>query len=166
MLPPALETALTPLARATCKPLHDRIKKAASQCSDRGAANGRYLLAGITAPIISKMEDFTMTRFDYVLPTDIGTLEGAVEDAVNLLSIFSEWFEESHKVMQLDRSHTADDLATIWADAPKYDSLLSSVFFNLTDLQKTLKAESDRQYQEWLKQRAAENNTPVNEKEN
>ena len=98
-----------------------------------------------------------MTRFDYVLPTDIGTLEGAVEDAVNLLSIFSEWFEESHKVMQL---------ATIWADAPKYDSLLSSVFFNLTDLQKTLKAESDRQYQEWLKQRAAENNTPVNEKEN
>lgn len=107
-----------------------------------------------------------MTRFDYVLPTDIGTLEGAVEDAVNLLSIFSEWFEESHKVMQLDRSHTADDLATIWADAPKYDSLLSSVFFSLTDLQKTLKAESDRQYQEWLKQRAAENNTPVNEKEN
>nr|DAZ73244.1 MAG TPA: hypothetical protein [Caudoviricetes sp.] len=31
------------------------------------------------------MEDFAMTRFDYVLPTDIGTLEGAVEDAVNLL---------------------------------------------------------------------------------
>lgn len=54
-----------------------------------------------------------MTRFDYVLPTDIGTLEGAVEDAVNLLSIFSEWFEESHKVMQLDRSHTADTPPTI-----------------------------------------------------
>ena len=62
MLPPALETALTPLARVTCKPLHDRIKKAASQCSDRGAANGRYLLAGITVPIISKMEDFTMNN--------------------------------------------------------------------------------------------------------
>lgn len=46
-----------------------------------------------------------MTRFDYVLPTDIGTLEGAVEDAVNLLSIFSEWFEESHKVMQLSLIH-------------------------------------------------------------
>ena len=63
MLPPALETALTPLARVTCKPLHDRIKKAASQCSDRGAATGRYLLAGITAPIISKMEDFTMLGY-------------------------------------------------------------------------------------------------------
>ena len=65
MLPPALETALTLLARVTCKPLHDRIKKAASQCSDRGAANGRYLLAGITVPIISKMEDFTMTMYQF-----------------------------------------------------------------------------------------------------
>ena len=51
-----------------------------------------------------------MTRFDYVLPTDIGTLEGAVEDAVNLLSIFSEWFEESHKVMQPHRRRSCDDL--------------------------------------------------------
>ena len=70
-----------------------------------------------------------MTRFDYVLPTDIGTLEGAVEDAVNLLSIFSEWFEESHKVMQLDRSHTADDLATIWAHR---SMILCSALFSST----------------------------------
>ena len=54
---------------------------------------------------------------------DYGQLAGAVEDIHNLLSIFAEWFEESHKVMQLDRSHTADDLATIWADAPKYVSV-------------------------------------------
>lgn len=56
MLPPALETALTPLARVTCKPLHDRIKKAAHTVPAAWAADGRYLLAGITAPIISKME--------------------------------------------------------------------------------------------------------------
>ena len=86
-----------------------------------------------------------MTRFDYVLPTDIGTLEGAVEDAVNLLSIFSEWFEESHKANNLDRSHTRDEIAFLWEASPRYNSLLGAAMCDITGLKDQLNELTDKQ---------------------
>lgn len=86
-----------------------------------------------------------MTRFDYIDSADFGELEGAVEDIINLMSIFNEWFQESHKTMRADRRPTQNDFATLWADAPRYDSLMSSICFDLADLKNTLKKESDRQ---------------------
>lgn len=87
-----------------------------------------------------------MTRFDYIDATNFGELEGAVEDIMNLMNIFNEWFQKSHKTIQVDRRLTQNDFAILWAEAPKYDSLLSSVCFNLDDLKKHLAKESDRQF--------------------
>ena len=50
---------------------------------------------------------------------DYGQLAGAVEHIQNLLTIFAEWFEESHKANNLDRSHTRDEIAFLWDASPR-----------------------------------------------
>ena len=76
---------------------------------------------------------------------DYGQLAGAVEDIHNLLSIFAEWFEESHKANNLDRSHTRDEIAFLWEAAPRYDSLLSAAICDVAGLKDQLNELTDKQ---------------------
>ena len=62
----------------------------------------------------------------YLNDVDYGQLAGAVEHIHNLLTIFAEWFEESHKANDLDRSHTNGEIAFLWEASPRYDSLLDA----------------------------------------
>lgn len=92
-----------------------------------------------------------------------------IEKLKELLQIRVDYFEQhlTDEAMTAQLKAYTANLGTVPDEVaePAFWAAIGN-FFNLTDLQKTLKAESDRQYQEWLKQRAAENNTPVNEKEN
>ena len=76
---------------------------------------------------------------------DYGQLAGAVEDIHNLLSIFAEWFEESHKANNLDRSHTRDEITFLWEAAPRYDSLLSAAICDVAGLKDKLNELTDKQ---------------------
>ena len=76
---------------------------------------------------------------------DYGQLAGAVEDIHNLLSIFAEWFEESHKANNLDRSHTRDEITFLWEAAPRYDSLLSAAICDVAGLKDQLNELTDKQ---------------------
>lgn len=76
---------------------------------------------------------------------DYGQLAGAVEDIHNLLSIFAEWFEESHKANNLDRSHTRDEITFLWEAVPRYDSLLSAAICDVAGLKDQLNELTDKQ---------------------
>lgn len=76
---------------------------------------------------------------------DYGQLAGAVEDIHNLLSIFAEWFEESHKANYSDRSRTSNDIAFLWDAAPRYDSLLSAAICDVAELKDQLNELTDKQ---------------------
>ena len=77
---------------------------------------------------------------------DYGQLAGAVEDIHNLLFEFlTEWFEESHKANNLDRSHTRDEITFLWEAAPRYDSLLSAAICDVAGLKDQLNELTDKQ---------------------
>lgn len=76
---------------------------------------------------------------------DYGQLAGAVEDIHNLLSIFAEWFEESHKANYVDRSHTGDEIMFLWEAAPRYNSLLGAAMCDIAGLKDQLNELTDEQ---------------------
>ena len=76
---------------------------------------------------------------------DYGQLAGAVEHIQNLLTIFEEWFEESHKANDLDRSHTRDEIAFLWEASPRYNSLLGAAMCDITGLKDQLNELTDKQ---------------------
>lgn len=76
---------------------------------------------------------------------DYGQLAGAVEDIHNLLSIFAEWFEESHKANYADRSHTGDEIMFLWEAAPRYNSLLGAAMCDIAGLKDQLNELTDKQ---------------------
>lgn len=65
---------------------------------------------------------------------DIGLADGQVEIAIRLLRVFSDWFEESHKTDQCDRSHSADEISFLWSDAPNFNAVLQTAIIGLRDL--------------------------------
>nr|DAL89213.1 MAG TPA: hypothetical protein [Caudoviricetes sp.] len=81
----------------------------------------------------------------YLNDVDYGQLAGAVEHIHNLLTIFAEWFEESHKANDLDRSHTNGEIAFLWEASPRYDSLLGAAICDVAGLKDQLNELSDKQ---------------------
>lgn len=86
-----------------------------------------------------------MIQFDSINASDLSDLECAATDIINLLNIFTEWFQYSHKAATEKREATYAELSELWADTPRYDSLLTSIYLYLSDLQKALKEASDAQ---------------------
>lgn len=76
---------------------------------------------------------------------DYGQLAGDVEHIHNLLTIFAEWFEESHKANELDRSHTNGEIVFLWEAAPRYNSLLGAAMCDIAGLKDQLNELTDKQ---------------------
>lgn len=65
---------------------------------------------------------------------DIGLATGQVEIVLQLLTVFSDWFEESHKTDVYERHHSADEITILWGDAPNFNAVLHSAMRNLREL--------------------------------
>lgn len=61
----------------------------------------------------------------------------------NLLNIFSNWFEETHKTDDIKRPRTERDVSRLWDEAPMYDSMLTALFASLTGMERDVDAALD-----------------------
>lgn len=61
----------------------------------------------------------------------------------NLLSIFANWFEETHKTDMIKRPRTERDVSRLWDEAPMYDSMLTALFASLTGMERDVDAALD-----------------------
>lgn len=77
---------------------------------------------------------------------DVGLAIGQVENILQLLAVFSDWFEESHKTDTCDRTHTVSEVQIMWGDAPNFNAVLQAVERNLNDLRSDLEeAEAEQE---------------------
>lgn len=61
----------------------------------------------------------------------------------NLLNIFANWFEETHKTDDINRPRTERDVSRLWDEAPMYDSMLTALFASLTGMERDVDAAID-----------------------
>lgn len=61
----------------------------------------------------------------------------------NLLNIFANWFEETHKTDEIKRPRTERDVSRLWDEAPMYDSMLTALFAALTGMEHDVDAALD-----------------------
>lgn len=61
----------------------------------------------------------------------------------NLLNIFANWFEETHKTDEIKRPRTERDVSRLWDEAPMYDSMLTALFASLTGMEHDVDAALD-----------------------
>lgn len=61
----------------------------------------------------------------------------------NLLNIFANWFEETHKTDDINRPRTERDVSRLWDEAPMYDSMLTALFASLTGMERDVDAALD-----------------------
>lgn len=54
----------------------------------------------------------------------------------DLLNIFANWFEETHKANMIDRERDERLVSQLWSEAPMYSSMLTALFASLTGLEK------------------------------
>lgn len=77
---------------------------------------------------------------------DVGLAIGQVENTLQLLAVFSDWFEESHKTDTYERPHTVREVQIMWGDAPNFNAVLQAVVHNLNDLRSDLEeAEAEQE---------------------
>mgnify|MGYP006978915657 FL=1 len=67
-----------------------------------------------------------LTKISTVDVDDLDFLAGELEHALDLLTVFSNWFEMSHKTDDKPRERTDKDLEQAWIEAPMYMSVLRS----------------------------------------
>ena len=67
-----------------------------------------------------------LTKISTVDVDDLSTLAGELEHAIDLLAVFSNWFETSHKTDDRPRERTNRALEQAWVEAPMYMSVLRS----------------------------------------
>ena len=67
-----------------------------------------------------------LTKISTVDVDDLSTLAGELEHAIDLLAVFSNWFETSHKTDDRPREQTNRALEQAWIEAPMYMSVLRS----------------------------------------
>jgi hypothetical protein len=77
---------------------------------------------------------------------DVGLAIGQVENTLQLLAVFSDWFEESHKTDTYERTHTVSEVQIMWGDTPNFNAVLQAVVRNLNDLHSDLEeAEAEQE---------------------
>ncbi len=54
----------------------------------------------------------------------------------NLLTIFADWFDETHKADMIDRERGEQLVSQLWQEAPMYNSLITALFASITGLEK------------------------------
>ena len=66
---------------------------------------------------------------------------GGIENVLQLLSVFQDWFEESHKTDLIDRSHSENDISIMWNESPNYESVFQAAVLDLTRIRNDLENE-------------------------
>ena len=67
---------------------------------------------------------------------ELDTVSGELRTMHDLLNIFANWFEETHKTDMLNRERTERLVSQLWNEAPMYNSLITALFASLTGLEK------------------------------
>lgn len=67
---------------------------------------------------------------------ELDAVSGELRVMHDLLNIFANWFEETHKVDMLNRERTERLVSQLWNEAPMYNSLITALFASLTGLEK------------------------------
>lgn len=67
---------------------------------------------------------------------ELDAVSGELRTMHDLLNIFANWFEETHKTDMLNRERTERLVSQLWNESPMYSSLLTALFASLTGLEK------------------------------
>ena len=67
---------------------------------------------------------------------ELDAVSGELRVMHDLLNIFANWFEETHKTDMIKRERTSELVSQIWNEAPMYSSMLTALFASLTGLEK------------------------------
>ncbi len=71
---------------------------------------------------------------------ELDAVSGELRTMHDLLNIFANWFEETHKTDMLNREYTERLVSQLWNEAPMYNSLITALFASLTGLEKEVDA--------------------------
>lgn len=71
---------------------------------------------------------------------ELDAVSGELRTMHDLLNIFANWFEETHKTDMLNRERTERLVSPLWNEAPMYNSLITALFASLTGLEKEVDA--------------------------
>lgn len=86
-----------------------------------------------------KAEKITRTTLE------LDAVSGELQVMHNLLNIFANWFEETHKTDEVSRERTEQDSSRIWSEAPMYDSILCTLFGSISKMENEVNAVLDEQ---------------------
>ena len=67
---------------------------------------------------------------------ELDAVSGELRVMHDLLNIFANWFDETHKTDMLNRERTERLVSQLWNEAPMYNSLITALFASLTGLEK------------------------------
>ena len=85
-----------------------------------------------------------ITRADF----ELDMVSAELQTMRNLLNVFSNWFEETHKTDDLIRPRNERDVSRLWDEAPMYDSILCTLFGSISGLEKEVNAIIDESNKE------------------
>ena len=71
---------------------------------------------------------------------ELDAVSGELRVMHDILNIFANWFEETHKTDMIDRESTSELVSQVWNEAPMYSSMLTALFASLTGLEKEVDA--------------------------
>ena len=71
---------------------------------------------------------------------ELDAVSGELRVMHDLLNIFANWFEETHKTDMINRERTERLVSQLWNEAPMYNSLITALFASLTGLEKEVDA--------------------------
>lgn len=74
---------------------------------------------------------------------ELDAVSGELRTMHDLLNIFANWFDETHKADMIDRERDERLVSQIWSEAPMYSSLITALFASLTGLEKEVDAVLD-----------------------
>lgn len=73
-----------------------------------------------------------ITRADF----ELDMVSAELQTMRNLLNVFSNWFEETHKTDDINRPRSEREVSRLWDEAPMYDSILCALFGAISGLEK------------------------------
>ena len=62
---------------------------------------------------------------------ELDAVSGELRVMHDLLNIFANWFDETHKTDMIKRERTSELVSQIWNEAPMYSSMLTALFASL-----------------------------------
>lgn len=82
------------------------------------------------------METPQITKAEF----ELDAVSGELRTMHDLLNIFANWFEETHKTDMLNRERTERLVSQLWSEAPMYSSLITALSASITGLEKEVDA--------------------------